>query len=330
MRVGFLAKRLPLDFQLHDAALDQVDFGRQRINLHTQSGRGFVHQVDGLVRKEAVGDVALRQHGRGHNRGVLDAHAVVHFVALLQAAQNRDRVLDGRLADLDGLETALKRSVLLDVFAVLVERSRADGSQLAPRKRRLQHVGSVHRAFGRSRTDERVQLVNEQYDLPFGLGDFFQHRFEPVLELAAVLRARYQRREIERHDALGLEDFRHVAGDDPLGETLDDGRLAHSRLADQNWIVFRAPRENLHHAPNLFITADDGIELAAARRVREVARVLFDRAIGGFGILGRNAMAAANRGHCLQDGIVARAMARKDLGRRVAVRAGNGEQDMFG
>ena len=70
-----------------------------------------------------------------------------------------------RLADEDRLEAALQRGVLLDVLAVLVERGRADAVQLAARQHRLEHVRGVHRAFGRARADDGVQLVDEQDDL---------------------------------------------------------------------------------------------------------------------------------------------------------------------
>jgi len=42
--------------------------------------------------------------------------------------------------------------------------------------------------------------------------------------------------------------LRHVAIDDPLGEALDDGRLAHARLAEEHGIVLRAAAENLDDA----------------------------------------------------------------------------------
>ena len=74
----------------------------------------------------------------------------------------RDRLLDRRLVDEDRLEAALEGGVLLDVLAVLVERGRADGVQLAAREHRLEQVGRVHRALGRAGPDDRVQLVDEQ------------------------------------------------------------------------------------------------------------------------------------------------------------------------
>ena len=124
--------------------------------------RRLVDQVDRLVGQEPIGDVAVRQHGRGDQRRVLDLHAVVDLVALAQAAQDADRVLDRRLADHDRLEAALERRVLLDVLAILVERRRADRVQLAAREHRLEHVGGVHRPFRGAGADDGVQLVDEE------------------------------------------------------------------------------------------------------------------------------------------------------------------------
>ena len=150
-----------LDLELADAPLDDVDLERHRVDLDAQPRRGLVDEVDGLVGQLPAGDVAVRQHRRRDERGVLDADAVVDLVALLEAAQDRDRVLDRRLADEDLLEPALERGVLLDVLAVLVERGRADHAQLAAGEHRLDHVAGVDRALGAARADDRVQLVDE-------------------------------------------------------------------------------------------------------------------------------------------------------------------------
>ena len=124
------------------------------------------------------------------------------LVLLLEAAQDRDRLLDGRLVDEDRLEAPRERRVLLDVLAVLVERGGADAMQLAARERRLEHVGGVHRAFGLAGADQRVQLVDEQ-DHVAGGRHLLQHGLEPLLELAAILRAGEQRAEIERQAGAG-------------------------------------------------------------------------------------------------------------------------------
>ena len=222
--VGLRAQRLALDLELLDAALDLVDLGRHRVDLDAQARGRLVDQVDRLVGQEAVGDVALGEHRGGDHGRVLDAHAVVDLVALLEPAEDGDRVLDARLADRDRLEAPLERGVLLDVLAVLVERGRADRAQLAAGEHRLQQVGGVHRALGGARADDGVQLVHEEDDPALGLGDLLEHRLEAVLELAAVLRAGDQGADVERHHAAVAQRLGHVTGDDALRRGLPRSR----------------------------------------------------------------------------------------------------------
>src|SRR5437870_953383 len=83
----------------------------------------------------------------------------VLLVPLAQPLQDLDRLVHRGRIDDHRLEAALERAVLLDVLAVLVERRRPYALQLAPRERRLQHVGGVHRPLGRARAHQCMQLV---------------------------------------------------------------------------------------------------------------------------------------------------------------------------
>ena len=165
---------------------------------------------------------------------------MVRLVAVAQALEDLDRLLDRRLADHDRLEAALERGVLLDVLAVLVERRRADALQLAARERRLDDVGRVDRAFGGARTDQRVQLVDEQDDLAGGAADLVHDALHALFELAAILRAGDQPGEIERDDALVAQRLGDFALDDALRQAFGDRRLADAGLADQRRVVLRA------------------------------------------------------------------------------------------
>ena len=168
----------------------RVQLFRLGIDLHLQARRRLVDEVDRLVGQEAVGDVAVRQRRRRDERAVGDAHAVVQLVLLLEAAQDRDRVLDRRLVDEHRLEAPRQRRVLLDVLAVLVERGRADAVQLTAGEGRLQQVAGIHRALGLAGADDGVQLVDEQDDAAaLGL-HLIQHGLQALFELAAILRAR--------------------------------------------------------------------------------------------------------------------------------------------
>ena len=97
----------------------------------------------------------------------------MRLVAFLESAQNRDGALDAGLADVNGLEAALERGVLLDVLAILIEGGRANDAQLAPSKHRLQHVASIHRSLGFAGSNDGMELVDEDNELALAFGDFF-------------------------------------------------------------------------------------------------------------------------------------------------------------
>ena len=149
----------------------------------------------------AVRDVADGEVDGGLDGLVGDRDLVVLLVALADAHQDVDGLLERRLLDHDRLEAALEGRVALDVLAVLVERGGADALQLAAGQRRLEDVGGVDRAFGGAGADERVQLVDEE-DRVVGVAQLLDDLLEALLELAAVLGAGDERADVERQDAL--------------------------------------------------------------------------------------------------------------------------------
>ena len=204
-------------------------------------------------------------------------HAVEDLVLLLEATQDRDGVLDGRLAHHNGLETTRERRVLLDVLAVFVERGRADRVQVATGECRLQDVAGVHGALGGTRAHDGVELIDEQDDLALGLLYLLEHGLQAVLELTTVLGTGDQRAHVELDEVAVAQRARHVAGHDTLGDALDDGRLADARLTDEHGVVLGATGQDLDGAANLIGTADDRVELAGAGEVANVATVLLQR-----------------------------------------------------
>ena len=277
--VRLLLERLPLDLELDDAPVELVQLLGLGIDLHPEPARRLVDQVDRLVGQEAIGDVAVGERGRRDDGVVGDGDAVMDLVLFLEAAQDGYRVLDGGLRHVDGLEAPRQRRVLLHMLAVFVQGGRADAMQLPPGKGGLEQVGGIHRAFGSSCADQRVQLVDEHHDLAGRRVDLGQHRLQALLELAAELCPGHHGPEIESQQPLVLQGFGHVAVDDPLGEAFDDRRLADSGLADDDGVVLRAPREHLHDPANFLVPADHRIDRAAACRLGQVARVLLERVV---------------------------------------------------
>ena len=167
--------------------------------------------------------------------------------------------------------------------------------RLAARQHRLDHVARVHRALAASAgTDDGVELVDEGDDLPGRVLDVVEHGLEPFLEFAAILRAGHHRTEVEGDDGLAFQALGDVARDDALGQALDDRGLADARLADEHRIVLGTTAQHLDDAANLVVAADDWVELAFPRLLREVGRVLLQSLICGLWIRAGDAGAAAH------------------------------------
>src|SRR5829696_7140011 len=322
-----------------DLFLEIAVHGRGRHRLDARARGGLVDEVDRLVRQEAVGDVAVGQLRRSLQRLVGDADAVVLLVAVAQALQDLDGVLRGGLVDPDLLEAALQRGVALQVLAVLVERRGTDRLELAAGEGGLQDAGGVDRALGGARADEVVELVDEQDDVA-ALGDLLHHLLEALLELTAVLRARHEGGQVECVDLLVLQQLRHLAVRDQLGEALDHGGLAHARLADQHRVVLLAAREDLHDPLDLGLAADDRVQLRLGGELGQVAAELVEQLRGllalalGAGGGTRAALAAAGaREHA--DDLVADLLGvgvevEQDAGGHALVLAHEPEQDVLG
>ena len=102
--------------------------------MQVEVGAGLVDEVDGLIRQEAVGDVALGEQHSLTQDALGDLDAVVLLIVVGDALQDLERILHVRLVDRDRLEAALERGVLFDVLAVLGKGRRADDLDLAAGK----------------------------------------------------------------------------------------------------------------------------------------------------------------------------------------------------
>ena len=183
------------------------------------------------------------------------------------------------------------------MLAEFIQSRRADALQLAAAKRGLDDVRNVERAFRAARADHRVHFVDEEDDV-LRLPDLIHHGFDAFLKLAAVFGACDHQSEVQRDHALVAQDLRHVSGGDFLRQAFHDGGFAHTGLADEHGIVFRAAAEDLDHAGDLLGAADDGIELTFDGDLGQIAAkglqsgrllafaLLFGRCVaGGHGLL---------------------------------------------
>ncbi len=235
--VVFLLQRLPLYLELKYPSADLIKLGRHAVYLGPDHGGGLVHQVDGLVGKEPVGYIPVGKHG-GRDQGVIrDPDAVVYLEALLEAPQNGDGILNGRLLYHHRLEPAFERRVLLDVLPVFIQRRRADAMELAARKHGLQYVAGVHGAFRLAGTHDIVQFIYKQQYLSLRFFDLIEDGLEPLLKLPSVLRAGDQRTHIKGIYGFILQPFGHVSLEYALRQAFDDGRFTDARFAYEHGVV---------------------------------------------------------------------------------------------
>ena len=115
-----------------------------------------------------------------------------------------------------------------------------------------------------------------------------------------------------------------------MRQAFNDGRLTHTRLADQHRIILGPPREHLHDPANFFIAPDHGIKLAAPRLLRQVARITLERLVLALRILVGDALRPSNRRQSLQDSVVGRTVTSEQLLRRIALQAGQPQQHVLG
>src|SRR5260370_32400306 len=237
-----------------DAVLHFGNFFRQRGLAQLDAGAGFIDQANGLVGQEAVRDVAGRvRHGK-LNRVRSVSNSVKFFVAVFDALQYLDGIrLVGR-RHFDRLEAPFQGTVFFNRFAVFSWSRSANALNLAPGKRRLEDVGSIERALGGTRAHQRVQLIEED-DGILVLHQFLHDGLDALLELAAILGAGHDEREIQSQNALVRKEQGHFAVSNALGQSFDDGSLAHARLADERRVVLGAAAEDLNDALQLAVPA---------------------------------------------------------------------------
>ena len=180
------------------------------------------------------------------------------------------------LFDLDDLEAAGERGVLLEVFLVLGPRSGGNRTQLATRQRWLQNVCGIVLAGLSARADHGVRFVDEEENLFGRRLDLVDEGLEAVFELALDAGASLEQGHIERMDLRVLERRRHVARRNAVGETFDDRSLTDARFTGENGVVLAAAHQDVDHLPYLGIATQHRIDLPSLGARGQVDGVLVE------------------------------------------------------
>jgi hypothetical protein len=107
-----------------------------------------------------------------------------------------------------------------------------------------------------------------------------QDRLEALFEVAAVARAGQQRPHIDGKDRRSTQGRRRLARLDTRRHALDDGGLAHARIADEQGVVLAPPSQHVQRPLDLLVTTDQRIDLALAGTLVQVDGVDRQRIFG--------------------------------------------------
>ena len=116
------------------------------------------------------------------------------------------------------------------MLAIFIQGGGSNAAQFAPGQHRLKQVAGIHRTLPRPGSDDSVQLIDKQHDLPVRLGDFVKHRSQAVFKLTAIFGTRNQPADIQRDQLPVFQRFRHVAVNDALGQAFGDRCFADTGL----------------------------------------------------------------------------------------------------
>jgi hypothetical protein len=204
---------------------------------------------------------------------------VVQLITRLESTQDGHSVLLVGFLNVHGLKSSGQGSIFLN-NPVLVQRGCSHKLQIPPRQGWFQHVGHVHPPLRLARTHHGVELVDKEYDLAVGPVDFGQDCLQPFFELSSEHGTRQHGRNIQHDDPLVLNRLWNLSVHYALGEAFGNGRLAHTRFPNQDWVVLGPTRQNLERAPNFGVSADDGVELVLSGQLGQVDAELLEGSLG--------------------------------------------------
>ena len=122
-----------------------------------------------------------------------------------------------------------------------------------------------------------MNFINEQYGIRIVL-ECFQNAFETLFEITPIFGAGEECTHVQRVDQGFGQNIRHVLVDNAARQTFGNGGFANAGFADQQRVVLASAAEDLDHAFQFAVTANQRVDLSLLGKDVQVDRVLFQRA----------------------------------------------------
>ena len=114
-----------------------------------------------------------------------------------------------------------------------------------------------------------MEFINEKNDI-FSASNFIHHRLDPLFKLTTIFGASNHQREVKGDDFFIMQNFRHIARHNLLGETFNNSSLTNTGFTQQYWIVFGPAAEHLNDPFNFVLSTDHRIQLILFGHLSEV------------------------------------------------------------
>ena len=194
------------------------------------------------------------------------------LIVVLNAAQHLHRFLNRWLIYSNRLEATLESRILLDIFAIFVQRCGTNDLYLAARECGLEDIGCVNASLGISHADDIVHLVDHKNCIA-NSGNLTQKAEDTRLELSAELRSRNERGHIQKIYLFALQLVRNIAGCYTNSKRLGNGCFTNTGLTNETRVVLLSAAKNLNDTRELAITTDNLVEFPLSCILREIAAV---------------------------------------------------------
>ena len=159
------------------------------------------------------------------------------------------------------------------MLAVLIKSGGTNGLQFTAGQHWLQNRSRVNGSLGSTRTNQGVDLIDEQDDVSAG-ADFLKHLLHALFEVTAVAGASHHRTEVQGVQVLVLQSLRNVAANNVLRQTFNNCGLTNTGLTDQHRVVLGAAGQHLHYPLNFLVPANYWIKFAVPGSLGEVTAIL--------------------------------------------------------
>lgn len=286
--VSLKIKWLEIDIEMNDEKIDIVKLLRIGIEMNKKERWRIIKKVDGIVRKEKVGDIEVWENWRRKKRGVRKEKIMVMIVFIIKEKKNGDCVIKCWIIEKKGMEKERKGGVIIKIFEILIKSGGEEEMKLKERKRRIKKVRRINWEISIEREEKCVNLVDEEDDMKGRSMKLREKGIKELIELEEIFGERNKRENVERNKLIVIKRLGKVEIEDEKRKKLRDWGIEKERIKDKKRIVIGEEWKKMDSEEDLIIEEDERIKIEREWVLSKIERIFIKRIIidlgwGGIG-----------------------------------------------